>query len=180
MDNRKWKIINKKFFLSLSILHFSFYIFVTGCGYKPSTEYQSKIFGKKIKPVVEIDIKNPRESIFLKDAINDAIYTFLNEDICYNNCDSIMKINSHSSSLEVLDYDENGYPLIYRSTVQLSVTIIDKSKVRRNYNVTGIYDFKVESQGVLNDEARLNAYKNASINALNKLFALIAKDGAYK
>jgi len=177
MGNGKWKI--KKYFISLSILHFTFYIFI-GCGYKPSVEYQEKVLGNRIKPVVEIDVKNPRETIFLKDAINDAIYTIFGKDICYSNCDSIMKINSYSSSLSILDYDQNGYPILYRSNVNLNVTIIDKSKKSKNYNVTGTYDFKVESQGVLNDEAKLNAYKNASINALNKLFALIAKDGVNK
>jgi len=159
------------------IFHFILFAFL-GCGYKPSVEYQNKILGNKIKPVVDIDIKNPRETIFLKDAINDAIYTLLGKDICYTNCDSVMKINSQSSSLTVLDYDENGYPVLYRSTVNLNVTIIDKSKKSRTYSVEGTYDFRVKSQGVLNDEAKLNAYKNASINALNKLFALIAKDGA--
>jgi len=177
MDNGKWKI--KKYFISLFILHFTFYIFI-GCGYRPSVEYQQKVLGNKIKPVVEIDVKNPRKSIFLKDAINDAIYTLLGKDVCYNNCDSIMKINSQNSSLEVLDYDQNGFPILYRSIVYLNVTIIDKSNKKKIYNVEGTYDFRVESQGVLNDEAELNAYKNASINALNKLFALIAKDGVNK
>jgi len=174
MDNGKLKI--KSYVISLSI--FIFLIFITGCGYKPSVEYQNKIFGKKIKPIVNLDIENPRESIFLKDAINDAIYTILNKNICYTNCDSIMKINSQNSSLIVLDYDQNGYPNLYRSIVRLNVTIINKFNKSKTYNVSGSYDFRVKSQGVLNDEAKLNAYKNASINALNKLFALIAKDGA--
>jgi len=89
-----------------------------------------------------------------------------------------MIITPNYSSLIVLDYDKNGYPILYRSVVTLSVTIKDKNGKIRHYNVSGSYDFRVESQGVLSDEARLNAYKNASINALNKLFALIAKAGA--
>ena len=177
MNNEKWKI--KKYFILLSILHFTFYISLVGCGYKPSVEYQEAILGNKIKPVVEIDVKNPRETIFLKDAINDAIYTLLGKDVCYNNCDSILKINSQSASLSVLDYDDNGYPSLYRSIVTLKVTIKNKS-FYKTYSVKGSYDFKIVSNGVIDDQTKLNAYKNASINALNKLFALIAKDGAEK
>ena len=161
----------KKFFILFFLLFF-------GCSYKPSINYQQKILGNKIKPIVKIDIKNPRETIFLKDALNDAIYTFLDKNVCFQNCDSVIEISSQTPSLEVLDYDQNGYPVLYRSKVNLSVTVIDKNGKKRYYNVSGTYDFKIESQGVLNDEAKLNAYKNASINALNKLFALIAKDGA--
>ncbi len=163
----------KKFFFLLPV-------FFLACGYKPSIVYQQKILGNKIKPIVKIDIKNPRETIFLRDAVNDAIYTLLGKNVCETNCDSTLSINSSTSSLSVLDYDENGYPILYRSTVTLSVSVIDKNGTKKNYNVSGTYDFRVESQGVLTDEAKLNAYKYASINALNKLFALIAKDGANK
>ena len=163
----------KKFFFLIPFLFFA-------CGYKPSTIYQKKLLGSNIKPIVKIDIENPRETIFLKDAVNDAVYTLLGANVCDNNCDSTMIIIPNYSSLTVLDYDENGYPSIYRSRVNLSVNIVDKNGKKRHYSVSGTYDFKVESQGVLNDEAKLNAYKNASINALNKLFALIAKNGATK
>ena len=162
----------KKFFIFLPFLFLS-------CAYKPSITYQEKILGNNIKPIVNIDIKNPRETIFLKDAVNDAIYTLLGKNVCYENCDSVMIINPSSSSLSVLDYDDNGYPILYRSRVVLNVDVVKNSK-HRKYTVSGTYDFRVEAQSVLNDEAKLNAYKNASINALNKLFAMIAKDGAEK
>jgi len=79
--------------------------------------------------------------------------------------------------LSVLDYDKNGFPSLYRANVSLSVTLIDKNKKVHNYSVSGIYDFRVESNSIINDETKLNAYKQAMLNALNKLFALIAKDG---
>ena len=162
----------KKLFIFLPFLFLS-------CGYKPSITYQEKVLGNNIKPVVSLDIKNPRETIFLRDAVNDAVYTLLGKNVCYEKCDSEMIINPSSSTLSVLDYDENGYPVLYRSKVVLNVDIVKNSK-HRKYTVSGTYDFRVESQSVLNDEAKLNAYKNASINALNKLFAMIAKDGASK
>ena len=152
-------------------------IFVA-CGYKPSVDYQNRLLGNQIKTVVNIDAQNPRETIFLKDALNDAVYTILGKNVCYNNCTSTLIINPSFSALDVLDYDKNGYPVLYRSKVVLNVTLKDKNLKIRHYTVNGIYDFRVESQSIVNDETKLNAYKNASINALNKLFATLAKDGA--
>ncbi len=164
-------------FFSFFIFHFAFCIFLVGCGYKPSSVYQEKILGDNIKVIVKIDVKNPRETIFLKDAVLDSVYTLLGKNVCYNNCESTMTINPQGSSLEILDYDKNGYPVLYRSVVNLSVSIIDKNGKLRNYSVNGTYDFRISSQSIVDDETRLNAFKNASINALNKLFATLAKDG---
>ncbi len=163
--------------ISFYILHFTFVVFLIGCGYKPSSVYQEKILGNNIKVIVNIDVKNPRETIFLKDAVLDAVYTLLGENVCNYNCDSTMVINPQSSSLEVLDYDRNGYPVLYRSIVHLTADIIDKNGKKRHYSVDGTYDFRIKSQSLIDDETRLNAFKNASINALNKLFANLAKDG---
>ena len=158
-------------------IYFLIFLFFIACGYKPSSVYQEKVLGNNIKVVVDIDVKNPRETIFLKDAVLDAVYTLLGKNVCYENCDSTMIINPGSSSLEILDYDQNGYPVLYRSIVNLNVKVIDKNGKTRTYNVSGSYDFRISSDSVIDDETRLNAYKNASINALNKLFANIAKDG---
>jgi len=129
---------------------------------------------------VDIDPASPRETIFLKDALNDAVYTILGKNVCQNNCDTIIKINPKSSSLTPLDYDENGFPVLYRSSVVLKATLKDKFGKKREYSVTGSYDFKVTSDSVITDQLKLDAYKKASINALNKLFAKITKDGAEK
>ncbi len=175
MKSEKLKVKSEKFFIFF-IFYFTLFIFI-GCGYKPSSVYQEKILGNNIKVVVNIDVKNPRETIFLKDAVLDAVYTLLGKNVCDYNCESTMIINPQSSSLEVLDYDKNGYPVLYRSVVNLAVEINDKNGKKRSYSVNGTYDFRIKSQSIVDDETKLNAFKNASINALNKLFALLAKEG---
>jgi hypothetical protein len=76
-----------------------------------------------------------------------------------------------------LDYDKNGYPILYRSSVTLQADITDKNNKKRTYSVNGTYDFATSPNSVINDQIKLNAFKKASINALNKLIALITKDG---
>jgi hypothetical protein len=115
--------------------------------------------------------------VFLKDALNEAIYTLFNANISYKNPNTTINLSVISSSLEPLDYDENGYPILYRSSVNLKANIIDKNNKKRTYTVKGFYDFSISANSVINDQIKLNAFKKASINALNKLIALITKDG---
>jgi len=147
-----------------------------GCGYKPSVEYQKKVLGERIKTKITIDVKNPRESIFLKDALNDAVFVFLDANVCNINCDSTIEIKKFTTTLTPLDYDVNGYPILYRSKVNLVVKV-DSQKIKKNYYVSGKYDFSIEKDSILTDQQKLQSYKKATINALNRLFSQITKDG---
>ena len=168
----------KKLFF-LFIFNFSFFIFLTGCGYKPSSVYQNKIIGQNILAKVNISTENPKESAFLKDALNDAVYTVFNANLVTEkqNPNTVIDISISSSNLTPLDYDENGLPILYRSAVTLKVKIIDKFKKIRYYTVSGNYDFAVSANSIINDQTKFDSFKQASINALNKLLAEITKDG---
>ena len=160
-----------RFFSPLLLLLF------IGCGYKPSSVYQQKIIAKDIKAVVNINSKNPKKDAFLKDALDDAVYTIFNANLVDNNEKTTIILSLLSSSITPLDYDENGFPILYRSKVSLKAKIIDKNKKVRFYNISGTYDFAVTANSVLNDQIKFDAFKKASIDALNKLVAKIAING---
>jgi len=174
MDNGKWKI--KKCFISLFIFYFTLFTFL-GCGYKPSSTYQNNIVGNKIDAVVDIDVRNPQENVFLKDALNEAVYTIFGANRDKKNPNTVIRLLIIYSSLEALDYDKNGFPILYRSMVTLKAYVTDKKGKKRVYLVDGAYDFTVSSNSVINDQIQLDSFKKASVNALNKLLSLITKDG---
>ncbi|WP_369792117.1 LPS assembly lipoprotein LptE [Lebetimonas sp. JH292] len=124
-----------------------------------------------------MDVKQPQENVFLKDALNEAVYTLFGSNITNQNSNTTITLSIVSSSLDPLDYDKNGYPILYRSSVTLQADITDKNNKKRTYSVNGTYDFATSPNSVINDQIKLNAFKKASINALNKLIALITKDG---
>ena len=168
------KIFNTFFFLF--IFHFSFFA-LSGCGYKPSFIYQNKIIGKDISTEVEISPKRPQKSTFLKDALNEAIYTVFSANLVNKNANTRIILSIDSSSLDPLDYDENGFPILYRSKVTLKAKVIDKFSKTRFYKVDGNYDFAASPNSIINDQLKLDSFKQASIDALNKLLAEITKDG---
>jgi len=168
--------INNNF--SFCIFHFTLFILLIGCGYKPSSYYQNKIIGKNIQAIVDISVQTPRESAFLKDALNDAIYSVFGANIANKNADTKIILSISSSSLDPLDYDKNGFPILYRSAVTLNAKVIDKYGKIHNYTVSGNYDFAISPNSIINDQLKLDSFKQASINALNVLLAEITKDGA--
>jgi cytochrome c biogenesis protein ResB len=167
--------INNNF--SFYIFHFTLFILLIGCGYKPSSVYQNKIIGENIEAIVTISAKNPRETAFLKDALNDAVYSIFGANLA-NTADTKIILSISSSSLEPLDYDENGFPILYRSAVKLKAKVIDKHSKIHNYTVKGNYDFAISPNSIITDQLKLNSFKQASINALDVLLAEITKDGA--
>ncbi|NPA54849.1 MAG: hypothetical protein GXO40_00625 [Epsilonproteobacteria bacterium] len=164
--------MNYKLALSFLLLAFS----LSGCGYKPSTVYTSEMLGDTITPEVEIDVKNPTEAVFLKDALNEAVFNVFNAKIKQNATSSI-KLKVNSTSLDVLDYDKNGYPILYRATATITSYVYDKFHKYHKYIVHGSYDFSIDSNSVVSDNLKHNALKEAFARALQEIEFKVAQEG---
>jgi len=158
--------------LSFLLLALSF----LGCGYKPSTEYTTPILGNSIDTEVEIDVKNPVDSIFLKDALNEAVLSVFNAKVNKNG-DSKIKLKILSTSLSVLDYDKNGYPILYRTNVSIQAYVTDVKNNLNSYTGSGSYDFSISSDSILSDDLKHNAIKEAFFKALQIIEFKIAQRG---
>ena len=58
----------KQLFLGLLIA-----VFISGCGYKPSSYYAKRALGEKIYAEAKISRQDPRNSVLIKDAVNEAV-----------------------------------------------------------------------------------------------------------
>jgi len=164
--------MKNKLALSFLLLAFS----LIGCGYKPSSTYTTPILGNKIETEVDIDIKNPTDSVFLKDALNEAVLSVFNAKVV-NKGDSKIKLKVISTSLSTLDYDKNGYPILYRANASIKAYITDINNTLNTYNGSGSYDFSVDSNSIVSDTLRDNAIKEAFLKALQEIEFKIATKG---
>jgi len=156
-------------------------LFFIGCGYKPSSVYQKEIVGDKIYTNVNIDIKNPKDSVFLKDAANQAVISTFGGVISSKddaNTQIILKINSINFS--AIDYDNNGYPILYRVTSSITTKIIDKSNQTHTFKTSGTYDFAISANSVISDNLRHTAIRESLIRALDELAVQISILGMKK
>ena len=153
-----------------------FALFFIGCGYKPSSTYTTPILGKTIDTEVEIDIKNPIDSIFLKDALNEAVLAVFNAKV-EKDSESKIKLEILSTSLSALDYDQNGYPILYRASVSIKAYVTDIKNNLNSYTGSGSYDFSISSDSILSDNLKHNAIKEAFLKALQVIEFKIAQRG---
>jgi len=159
----------------LKILVSFFIIFFIGCGYKPSSVYQKKIIGDKIYTNVQLNIKNPKDSVFLKDAANQAVIsTFGGQLASKDDADTQMNLKVNSVSLSAIDYDNNGYPILYRVSASITTTIIDKYEKTHTFNSSGSYEFAIEANSIISDNIKHNAIREALLRALDELAVQIS------
>jgi len=158
-------------------LAFSFLLLAfIGCGYKPSTTYTKPILGDTISTSVDIDIKNPTDSIFLKDALNEAVLSVFNAKVS-DNADSKIKLYIISASVDPLDYDQNGYAILYRASSTIKAEITDINNTITTYTGSGTYDFSINADSLVSDNLKHNALKESFVKALQIIEFKIANRG---
>ncbi len=152
---------------------------LTGCGYRPSSEYTKRVLGDKIYTKVYIDIKDPENSVLIKDAINEAIISKFRSKIVDNiqEANSSFYIKFKSKSFTPVAYDKNGYVVAYKTKVSLNISFVGKNGQKNSFNVSGTYNFPIEANSVISDTKRFEAIKFASYKAISEFVSKVAVSG---
>jgi hypothetical protein len=152
-------------------------LFLIGCGYKPTTDYTTPLLGNKISTNVDIDVKNPGDSIYLKDALNESIVNDYDAKLNDKNNTSKIKLKVNSTSVSAIGYDANGYPILYRANTNITAYVTDVRNVITTYTATGSYDFATTANSIIDDNTKHDAIKQAFIQALRIVeFKIAAKE----
>ena len=161
--------------LSQLLLSCFLVLFITACGYKPSSYYAKEELKGKIFVNLLIDLEDPRNAALIKDAMNEIIVHRLDSKIVYDRAlaDTIMDVQLKSVSMTVLQDDENGYNKLYKATANIYVKYKNK-KGSNSFNVSGDYDFSIDDDSSITDTKRFEAIKNASSEALEEVISKIA------
>lgn len=153
-------------------------IFISGCGYKPSVQYTKDVLGERIHVEVAISRKDPKNSVIIKDAVNEAVITRLGGKLSTKElADSELYAKIGSTIFSPILYDKDGYVVSYKAKVSLSIKYITKSGKKESFSTIGEYDFPIEANSVISDTNRFEAIKYASLDALNEVISKIAMDG---
>ena len=156
-------------------------LFLTACGYKPTSYYVKEALGKKIHVVVEISRKDPKNSVLIKDAVNESVITRLGGILSTKkNADSTLYVTIGSTTFTPILYDEYGYVVSYKAKISLSIKYKRKKKKYVSFSTSGEYDFPIEPNSVISDGKRFEAIKLASLDALNEFISKISLKGMQK
>jgi hypothetical protein len=163
----------KQLFLGLLII-----AFISGCGYKPSSYYAKQALGTKIYAEVTISRQDPRNSVLIKDAVNEAIVSrFGGKLVAKEQAESVLHVSIQSISFSPTVYDTYGYVIAYKTTVVLAMNYEDENKKVEKLTATGEYDFSITANSVISDTSRFEAIRYSASDALDEFVSKIAIKG---
>lgn len=149
-----------------------------GCGYKSAAHYAQSVVGESVSTEVLISMEDPQNTVIIKDAVNTAVITKFRTSLTSKNASQThLKIQISSVSFSPLRYDTNGYVTTYRTTVSMGIMrkTLDKT---HTYSASGMYDFDIEPNAIISDQARFNAISLSAQKAIDSFIAKIAAEGS--
>ena len=153
---------------------------LVGCGYRPSSKFAHDVVGDKVSTEIKISMVDPENTVIIKDALNSAVITrFKSSLVDKSHADTHLDIKLRRVNFVPLKYDANGYIIAYRTKIVLDILRTSSTLVKR-YNVKGVYDFKIEPNAIISDQARFNAIEQSASKALESFIARIAAEGVHK
>lgn len=150
---------------------------ISGCGYAPASHYAKMVVGKSVSTEVVIRAEDPQNTVIIKDAVDMAVITkFRTALVSKGSAETHLKFQISSVLFTPLRYDSNGYVITYRTTVLMS---IERTSVtdQGNYSVSGVYDFNIEPNAIISDQARFDAIRFASQKGVDAFSAQVASQG---
>jgi len=160
------------------LLVFTLLAFVTGCGYLPASKQARKVVGKKVYVDVVVPLQDPENAVIIKDATRQAVVTRFHSSLVPKEmAKTVLLVEMAGTSFIPLQYDENGYIIVYRTVVNIRVTR-SSSGESQSYSSKGNFDFTIEPNAVITDSQRFNAITNASLKALDSFVAQVGAQGS--
>ncbi|MEA1982585.1 MAG: hypothetical protein U9N39_03480 [Campylobacterota bacterium] len=155
-----------------------FLLSLSNCGYKPSAKYVREVLGKKISTSVVVSMEDPQNSVIIKDAVDQAVVDIFHASISDRKyADTHLDISTSEPIYVPLQYNDNGFVISYRATINMKITRISKT-MKKNYTSLGNYDFSVVPNAVFTDQERFDAIKFSSIKAISSFVAQVSAEGS--
>ncbi|WP_295051933.1 LPS assembly lipoprotein LptE [Sulfuricurvum sp.] len=152
-------------------------IALAGCGYQPASHLAKNVLGDSVSTEVVIRMEDPQNTVIIKDAIDTAVITkFRTALVSKNRSQTHLKISISSVSFSPLRYDTNGYVITYRTTVVMGISRTTAGKTA-NYSTRGTYDFDIEPNAIISDQARFEAIRQGAQKGIDSFIAQVAAQG---
>ena len=155
-----------------------FTLFFISCGYVPTSKIAESIFDDKVYVNVEINKQDPKNSIYISDALREIVISKLGRKLALKHeADNIINVKMRNLEFIPLIYDKNGYVISYKAKLNLDFNVVFKNKQERNVTTSGSYDFDISPNSIISDDARYQAIKHASSEAFDEFISLVAIKG---
>lgn len=151
---------------------------MSGCGYRPSSQYSKKVIGQKISTNVVISAQDPENTVLIKDAVDRAIVEIFHASLVdKKTADTRLSFSITEPTYIPIQYNADGYVITYRATIVL--TIIRETKdLKKRYTAKGSYDFSIAPNAVITDQERFDAINFSAQKAISSFIAQVSAEGS--
>lgn len=166
----------KRAVFTLFAIHFSLFT-LTGCGYRPSSQYVKPVVLESVSTHIVISMRDPDNTVLLKDALNEAVVERFRTSLTdRSHSQTHLTIALSDTTFVPIRYDTNGYIIAYRAIIRLDIDRETDGIVKR-YQARGTHQFTIEPNAIISDFVRFEAIKFGSEKALDSFVAQIASEG---
>ena len=167
-------------------LAFFIAIFICGCGYKPVSKITQYLVGERIYVDVIISKEEPKNSVWIKDAVKEGMVARLNKSLSSKeSADTVIIVSVKDLTYDAIIYDQYGYITSYKASLQLNYKTKFKDGSVVDVPASGEYDFSVArrqkdvrfADSVISDTQKYEAIKEASKEAFDEYIANLAVKG---
>ncbi len=163
-----------KFWMTVSMV-----LFVSACGYKPSSHMIKHVFSDTVYVEVLVDRAEPENAPFLKDEMNRMVYTrFKGRSVPKEQAQSQIRISYAGSTFIPLAYND-GYITRYRVIVRVKFDMITKEgKIQKN--ISSIVETDIQASALTSSALRTDAIRRGLAKALDEFLAYASAKGILK
>ncbi|WP_104721128.1 hypothetical protein [Helicobacter mesocricetorum] len=155
-----------------------FMLVLMGCGYTPIAHHTKEAFGDRVFVEVKIDVRDPKNSVTLKDEVSKAIFKKLHTPIGDKE-DSIAVIEIILKNISFSPLAENtiGFSTFYQCQTEIEFKYTNKvTQKTRVFTKQGYYNFALGDVSVITDSIRMEAINKAVLNTLDNFISQIGID----
>jgi len=153
-------------------------LLLSGCGYRPVSQYSTNLLGNSAFVDVILDLKEPSNGVYLKEEIIKTLRERLNTTVVADKkrADSIIIVPKYSFSYSPLNYDRNGYVIRYRVHTTITFELITpKGRFKKVIHVDE--DVGIKASSLTSSIARDTAIRYSIRKAMDKFIAFVAQKG---
>ncbi|RAX53431.1 LptE family protein [Helicobacter sp. 11-8110] len=154
----------KKLFLFLVVC-----VFLAGCGYQPIAHQANKALGGKVFVEVKISLRDPQNSVELKDSVSRSIFErFHSRVVDKQEADSVVEVELQNVLFHTLAENKTGFATFYRCEVNVRFKYTNRyTQSTRIFSKKGYYNFSLGNSSNITDSIRMEAINEAVIQALD-------------
>lgn len=151
-------------------------LLLAGCGYRPVRHLAAPALSERVSTEIVISMQDPDNTVLLKDALDEAVVNRFGTALVERRyAQTHLRMTLQKVRFKPVRYDANGYIIAYLAIVPLEIERT-RDGVTRRYSSRGMYQFAIEPNAIISEQARFDAIRYGAVKALDGFIARIASE----